>query len=195
MGGCFGSPQHVPVEIWIRSRTVVRRLVNPHLHANFVIDDHKIKLTKQLSAPVCLDISTQRKPLKHVLGSVLNRLTFPSLDWWEFSTINRLFQPTLDHSRACYGAGLFVVALWTLWTSSQFGFPMTFPHWMHNALWQSRKPFRRWKKEVFLDVLVTTDEKWIYSVSRIKRKVWVMRGQNVRPPKSTRFQLGKSKRI
>ncbi len=40
----------------------------------------------------------------------------------------------------------------------------------------------------FLDLLVTSDEKWIFSMNR-RRKVWVTQGEKVpRPKKSARFQ-------
>ncbi len=47
--------------------------------------------------------------------------------------------------------------------------PITFSHRTHKAL------LRIEKKRSFLDVLVTPDEKSIFSVNRCKRKVWVTR--------------------
>ncbi len=40
----------------------------------------------------------------------------------------------------------------------------------------------------FLDLLVTSDEKWIFSLNRSRRKVWVTRGQQVPRPKPAPFQ-------
>ncbi len=43
-------------------------------------------------------------------------------------------------------------------------------------------------RKSFLDHLVTSDEKWIFSTNRSRRKVWVTRGEKVPRPKPARFQ-------
>ncbi len=40
----------------------------------------------------------------------------------------------------------------------------------------------------FLDLLVTSDEKWIFSMNRSRRKVWVTRGEKVPRTKPVSFQ-------
>ncbi len=40
----------------------------------------------------------------------------------------------------------------------------------------------------FLDLLVTSDEQWIFLMNRSERKVWVTLGQKVTRPKPARFQ-------